>query len=502
MLPINLFSITQIKDFPKFRLYYEFCSQSKSKQRLRDYEVISLQAFVRLLLEYKCNTNAFNGYYYNYEIDQIGKEFDLLRIMGSCVLNIELKSDTVPTEKIERQLRRNYYYLKSLHREIVQFCLDTSSSEVYTLDASQKVIKSTLIDMIDFINKMESTYQSDLDELFEATQFLVSPINTPEAFINNEYFLTTQQEEFKTCLMRKLADQVRPAFFAISGQAGTGKTLFLFDLAKELTANSKGCLIHCGILANGHNVIKRTFPNLNIVPAKAIKEDFDLSEYSYVFVDESHRIWETPFNLILQNAAISKCVCIFSYDARQFLSKQEYYRGISKRIEEITGIDSYVLTGKIRTNPFLSDFIFSLFNLNNKLRQCVKGYVSIEYAVTHEVAKYYIREYCKSGYKFINYTPSQYNSEDLIDKYDCSETSHSVLGQEFDNVIMILDNHFAYRSDGYLVATRHPNPDYLFAQLLFQGVTRVRKKLCLVIVDNMELFTKVLELVSSSNKIL
>ena len=497
MLPINLFSITQVEDFLKFRTYYDYCSQSVSKQRLRDYEIIGLREFVRLLLSFRCNANAFKGYYYNYEIAQIGKEFDLLRVMKKCVLNIELKSDIVPTEKIEKQLRRNNYYLKSLHREVVQYCLNTSSNEVYTLDAAQKIKQSSLADLIDFIHTMEPEYETTLDNLFEATQFLVSPINTPEAFIENEYFLTTQQEEFKICILRQLAEQIRPAYFAVSGQAGTGKTLFLFDLARELTKTSRGCLVHCGNLAKGHNVISTTFPNLNIVPAKTIKPEFDLSVYDYIFVDESHRIWESPFDLILKNAANNKSVCIFSYDARQFLSKQEYYRGISKRIEEIPGINSFKLTSKIRTNPVLSDFILSLFNTSKEITQSVKGYVSIEYAANHEIAKYYVKEYCNQGYKFINYTPSQYKSENLIDKFDCSETSHSVLGQEFDNVIMLLDSHFMYRDDGFLVASKHPNPDYLFAQLLFQGVTRVRRKLCLVIVDNWELFSRILELVSS-----
>lgn len=497
MLPINLYSISQVEDFSKFRTYYEYCSQSKSKQRLRDYEVICLKEFVHILLSFRCNANAFKGYYYNYEIAQIGKEFDLLRVMKDCVLNIELKSDAVPIEKIERQLARNNYYLKALHREIVQFCLNTSTREVYTLDTTKKIKLSSIEDLIDFIHKMQPKYEENLDNLFEATQFLVSPINTPEAFINNEYFLTTQQEEYKILILRKLVEQMRPAYFAVSGQAGTGKTLFLFDLARELTTTSKGCLIHCGNLADGHSVINATFPNLSIVPAKAVNSDFDLSVYEYIFIDESHRIWENSYKLILESAAINKSVCVFSYDARQFLSKQEYYRGISKRIEEIPGIYSYKLTAKIRTNPVISEFILSLFNANKELTQSVKGYVSIEYAVTHEVAAYYVKEYCALGYKFINYTPSKYNFEELIDKFDCSETSHSVLGQEFDNVIMLLDSHFVYRSDGFLVASRHPNPDYLFAQLLFQGVTRVRKKLCLVIVDNQELFYRILELVSS-----
>ena len=46
---------------------------------------------------------------------------------------------------------------------------------------------------------------------------------------------------------------------------------------------------------------------------------------------------------------------------------------------------------------------------------------------------------------------------------------------------MMLDNHFSYNSSGKLEATEHPNPDYLFTQLLYQGLTRVRSKIAIVV---------------------
>ena len=45
---------------------------------------------------------------------------------------------------------------------------------------------------------------------------------------------------------------------------------------------------------------------------------------------------------------------------------------------------------------------------------------------------------------------------------------------------MMLDYSWWYEN-GRLTGKIHPNPDYLFEQLLYQGLTRVRSKLALVI---------------------
>lgn len=42
------------------------------------------------------------------------------------------------------------------------------------------------------------------------------------------------------------------------------------------------------------------------------------------------------------------------------------------------------------------------------------------------------------------------------------------------------------------MAREHPYSNYLFYKLFFQGVSRAREKLCIVVVDNPELFRKVL----------
>ena len=75
--------------------------------------------------------------------------------------------------------------------------------------------------------------------------------------------------------------------------------------------------------------------------------------------------------------------------------------------------------------------------------------------------------------------------------------THHVIGQEFDRVVMILDYNFYYNQDsGILHARNHPSNDYLFGQLFFQGITRVREKLALVVVGNYELFKDIIKILA------
>ena len=92
--------------------------------------------------------------------------------------------------------------------------------------------------------------------------------------------------------------------------------------------------------------------------------------------------------------------------------------------------------------------------------------------------------YSKSNYFYSPY--SQYEED-----FD----THHVIGQEFDNVLMLLDKSFYYDTEGKLQGIPHPNPDYLYPNLFYQGITRVREKISLIIVDAPDLFDKISSIV-------
>ena len=61
--------------------------------------------------------------------------------------------------------------------------------------------------------------------------------------------------------------------------------------------------------------------------------------------------------------------------------------------------------------------------------------------------------------------------------------------------IMLMDDSFYYDENGVLQGVPHPNPDYLYPNLFYQGVTRVQEKLALIVLKAPELFLNISSIV-------
>jgi hypothetical protein len=75
-----------------------------------------------------------------------------------------------------------------------------------------------------------------------------------------------------------------------------------------------------------------------------------------------------------------------------------------------------------------------------------------------------------------------------------NENAHTVIGQEFDKVVAVIGESFYYDSNGKLMGDTESY--YHPTKMLFQILTRARKKLCLVIVNNETLLKKCLEIIN------
>ena len=91
---------------------------------------------------------------------------------------------------------------------------------------------------------------------------------------------------------------------------------------------------------------------------------------------------------------------------------------------------------------------------------------------------------------FINYSKSNYEASPYA-AYEEDYDTHHVIGQEFDTVLILMDKSFYYDDDGVLQGIPHPNPDYLYPNLFYQGISRVREKIALIVVDAPVLFEKI-----------
>lgn len=492
MKPANILSFSEISD--------QTCKKSYEKYlgiNIKDEEFLCLKKFCSLLQAEHPSIEVYNNFYIGYNIPQISKEFDLLRIDDNLVIDIELKK-TSTSEKIKKQLIQNQHYLSYLNRKILLVTFEKDSSSIYTLDKDNQLITIDINGLISELESQNHPYTGDLNKLFNPSNYLVSPFNSTGAFLDGKYFLTNQQEEFKTRVTNSFKSTSHN-IIGITGKAGTGKTLLLYDLAKHFIEEGKRVKIfHVGNLNKGHYTLISC--GWHISPVKdvynVIINAIDAqrkSKFDIIILDETQRINTTQLDLILKFVLDNQLKCIISYDPVQTLSNTEKN---SKAIPTIEAncIDRLELSEKIRTNKNLAQFIRSVFNLNKK-SQIIPEDVSIIHFQNESTAKAYIST--KNDFRLINYTPSRYY-QDHLDDFQLLRvyegTSHSVIGQEFDNVIVIIDNFFYYDGAKQLKSIGRPGNPYDQVNMLRQAMTRVKRKLEIVVIKNQPVFGEVLKL--------
>ena len=453
---------------------------------IKNEEIKDLRSLAEALSPLGRSIRIFDKFYVGYKIPQIGKEFDLLRFGKKSIINIELKK-TCTEERIKKQLIRNRYYLSFIGRKIYAFTFVSDSQELYFLRDDEHLEKAEVDYLAELLADQKIDDTEVVNDLFDPSDYLVSPFNSTVKFLKNEYFLTQQQEDVKHQIIDSLNSPKAAKFISIIGSAGTGKTLLTYDIAKELIGNTRSPLIiHCGQLNSGQaELIKNGWP---ITPIKN-HDHHNLANYDLVIIDEAQRIYPKQLDSIVEKVKLAKCCCIFSYDKLQTLANWEEKSDISTKINSIKPITQYKLSEKIRTNKEIAVFIKMLFNNKRSLPISSNGNIEINYFNSIEDAKSYLEELDEGKWEILRFTPSQYNNEHH-EKYSetSNKTSHQVIGQEFDGVAVTLDKFFSYNEEGDLIykarAYYHPS------KMLFQNITRSRKKLNLVIIDNEELLNR------------
>ncbi len=500
MNAVNLYVLTRHICDETFPLYEKCLSCRDEELRIRTGELDMIKRIVNTLFQEHINLKCFDDWYYSFSIPQISKEFDLLKIgTNNVVINIEIKEQEVDEERICKQLAQNRYYLSNISREIYSFtCMCTNDGSIRVYELVDGTLESvTFADLKSKVEMIDEAIVSNIESYFRPRDYLISAINTPERFLNNEYFLNNQQEQVKKRIVEGLLiNDAR--MWGIRGGAGTGKTLLLYDIAKTLAEQFQICIIHSGILSRGHMFLNTHLGNVTIIDAKRADEN-TIKEFDFVCVDETQRLYGATIDDILkllrENAI---CGCVFAYDYAQCLSKAERRRNNPERLREIEGFNEERLSERIRTNKEMFSFIRSMLRLSDVSRKPMRyDCVQILYANSEQEADRILDIYMRKEYKFITLTPSQYVPNG-IDHYAGYDNSHQVIGQEFDNVVIILDSNFRYNESGDLEGREHPNPDYLFPRLFYQNITRAREMLCIIVLNNPNMFEILLKIKDNS----
>jgi hypothetical protein len=215
---IHILSLVQAYDsldndsYVKFLQFYGI--------EIRNEEAEDLQVLVNILCDLTNNLKIFDQFYVGYKIPQIGKEFDLLRFGSQSVINVELKR-TSSEETILEQLVRNKYYLSYIEKDIYNLSFVSDTEQLYFLNQDDNLEKVCASFLLELLNAQEIQDVEVIDDLFNPSDYLVSPFNSTNKFIQNKYFLTHQQEYIRNITLNSFASARGPNFVSIIGGAGT-----------------------------------------------------------------------------------------------------------------------------------------------------------------------------------------------------------------------------------------------------------------------------------------
>lgn len=492
MRNINILSIIEAYRKLSNTLFQKLMNSYGITSGIKNYELNGIEAFVDELLKANNNISIVNRYYLGYSIPQIGKEFDLLRFGYNYIINIEIKTES-SIEKILKQQQKNKYYLSFLDKPLHIYTFISNENKLYKLvirNNGDEIEEITFNELCNILMSQEVVTFNNIDDLFNPSDYLVSPFNSPEKFMSEGYFLTVQQEQIYKEIQTKLSDTATN-FIALTGGAGTGKTLLTYHIAKETIQRGKKVLIlHCAPLNSGHQILMDEYNWSIYMPKYAPNTiDFDL-----IIIDEAQRMYPYQFDKYIKEVRTLNKKCIFSYDEKQYLRDNEKQYHTKERIEKELLCTPYKLTDKIRTNKEIAYFIRQLFNIKKNIPNIDYTNIELTYCKDCYSAKLLLQELLERGWKTPNYTPgtrSFFHYEAYLS--NDTESAHSVVGQEFNNVVVVIDESFKYNSQGDLIAD---NTYYSQRQMLYQIITRTRKKLHIVIINNEVMLNRCIDILS------
>lgn len=458
-------------------------------ERINYRELETLSSFVEEIRKKYSKINIFDGYVYDYSIPQISKQFDILKVASNYIINIELK-ETSTEEKIKKQLKENSYYLSSTGRKIWTFTYVKSSNSIYEYIAEEDRL-DLIADFESFIEWLEEkkiTYleEENINEIFKPKQYLVSVFNDTEKFIRNKYFLNDLQQRFK-----KEFEESDKLFNAIKGEAGTGKTLLLYDIAKDYKNRGVSTLIiHCAKLNIGH--YKLIDYGWNITPIKNFRDSLS-TEINATFIDEAQRLTEYQLQYIIKYARENKIKVYFSYDPAQYLHLSEKTSDIANKILGLNSeVINRVLTGKVRNNKEINLFIKKIFDSQHNHTSSLhfRDFIEVLYFDDMKTSNHYIEELIDSSKgeaTVLNFTedlktPRKYQRYNNVQSV---LNAHEVIGQEFNHVVLTLGDYVEYDALGKLYATCSSYYDVV--RMFYQLATRAKEKLTLIIINNKDL---------------
>ncbi|CAM3153535.1 DUF2075 domain-containing protein [Leuconostoc gasicomitatum] len=395
------------------------------------------------------NPVKIDGLFLDYSIPGMTKEFDILKVTREFVLNIELKLENKTTDEMRKQLIDNKFYLSKANcQRAYYFSYNAETDKLYELDNNNQLVDVTTTDRIIHLLNVDNMDGVKIEDLFLPSKYLVSPFNDTDRFLSNDYLLTESQKAKKTQILNNQHNEI-----FIFGNAGTGKTLLLYDIAKYYKNMGKSVFIlHCAKLNSGHyQLIQNEF---NIFGLKQYSEIVEKTSdpNNIILIDESQRLTDYQINNIISR---NNSTVIFSGDPKQVLGNNESGPKLHDFVDD-NNIPVISLKNKIRSNASLSEFIKGLMDYNYKVDKkhpIEKDKISLEYFDNHLEAISYMQQLSREGeYEVMTLPGSIGYSVDEYTQYNkvFGQNAFTVIGQEFDNVATLIGPNISYSDNGKL----------------------------------------------------
>ena len=464
MKSVSIYALTRKQNLSNLsRLEYHLSGREKPL-KMRTWEINSMRALVDQLEKYMPEVYRLR-LFYSFQILRLGKEFDLLQVKKNQIVNIELKSGAVSEDAIRRQLIQNRYYLAILGRPVRSYTYISSQNRLVRLTNHDHIVEAEWEQLCAELQEKSADFSGNLEDLFQAEWYLISPLTQPERFLKKEYFLTAQQKDIERQILKSIRIK-RGGYYHFSGLPGTGKTLLLYDIAMKLSGRQMVCMIHCGASGQEWKRLHERLRRIVWVSDSQITAEMRLDEYETVLVDEAHLLDKETLENIVE--AAGKRPVIFTSDCEDQLSPEEVDQSVKLGIAKLPEIQTFRLTNRIRTNEEISSFVQNMMYIPDYKRGRRFPHVTVFYANDDQEAANLIQDAKKQGYQHL--------------------LESEVAEKAYDSVAIILDGNYFYDSKKYLRSKKRT------VRNLFHQLNSAKEKLMLIVKDNEPFYAMLLGL--------
>lgn len=464
MKSVSIYALTRKQNLSNLsRLEYHLSGREKPL-KMRTWEINSMRALVDQLEKYMPEVYRLR-FFYSFQILRLGKEFDLLQVKENQIVNIELKSGAVSEDAIRRQLIQNRYYLAILGRPVRSYTYISSQNRLVRLTNHDHIVEAEWEQLCAELQEKSADFSGNLEDLFQAEWYLISPLTQPERFLKKEYFLTAQQKDIERQILKSIRIK-RGGYYHFSGLPGTGKTLLLYDIAMKLSGRQMVCIIHCGASGQEWKRLHERLRRIVWVSDSQITAEMRLDEYETVLVDEAHLLDKETLENIVE--AAGKRPVIFTSDCEDQLSPEEVDQSVKLGIAKLPEIQTFRLTNRIRTNEEISSFVQNMMHIPDYKSGRRFPHVTVFYANDDQEAANLIQDAKKQGYQHL--------------------LESEVAEKAYDSVAIILDGNYFYDSKKYLRSKKRT------VRNLFHQLNSAKEKLMLIVKNNEQVYAILLGL--------